>query len=113
VRPDGWAAPVFEQWTDPMLQPFTHVLHAPASGVAGALEWCEAHPADCERMARNAHDYMACVIRGTAVTDDYLTRVMEYMHDAVFGSQAAVSDWCYSDKCQQQELRQRQEGMED
>ncbi|KAI8476611.1 MAG: hypothetical protein J3K34DRAFT_400952 [Monoraphidium minutum] len=95
LRPDAWTTPMFDQWYDPMLAPYTHVIHSTVSGLPDAVGWCEAHPADCEKMAGNARAYMKCAINGTAVIDEYMTLIFEYMHDSVVSGTPTDAEWTY------------------
>lgn len=84
LRPDGWDHPIFEQFYDPVLLPYTHFLPSDVAGLPGALAACDDDPPLCEGMATAAHARMRCLLQ-RRVIEDYLLGVFDYMHTSVHG----------------------------
>ena len=82
LRPEGWDAPIFEQFYDPLFVDV--VVHSDVSGLPRVVRECEERMEECQRKGQEARRQMKCLLQSWQL-DDYLWGVFLYMHDAVHG----------------------------
>ena len=80
VRPDTWETPMFEQFYDPLVEPF--VIQSTVSGIHGAMRWCDLNAQECEKKAGMAQRAMKCLLRREAIAD-YLWGIFTFLHDNI------------------------------
>lgn len=82
LRPDRWSTPLWEQFYDPLLVPYKHIIPSDIQGLPHAVQWCEDHAQECEQMGAASRALMKCLLR-PEVLEEYIFSAFRYVHNSV------------------------------